>query len=352
MPSQPALPPLLAPYLSSLPHTSLTLVSSILGATSNWLVLRFLHAALSTSSNQHAASELEDVRTDEKRKVVFVSFMRSFEFWKSEAKRLGLDLARLADKEQFAFIDGLSDLFYTPQVSSSSASAASPAGRGNSTPRTTLPLRSQPGPLPGRSLQSPAIASGGSGLAPRSQTELGVAKKLHFSGRGTAALDALESDIVSVMQQLKPSAEDGDELLLIVDQPDLLLATTGPSLGIGATEMAEWVAGLQQHAHATILTMAADSPLIHNVSVSRAGGHMPAPIETEHAGFAIGLAHRARSVMQLRTLETGVARDVSGVLRISAGGGWIAGKDENPEKEVLYYIQRDGGVRVFGRGES
>lgn len=179
-----------------------------------------------------------------------------------------------------------------------------------------------------------------------------MAKKLHFSGRGTAALDALESDIVSVMQQLKPSAEDGDELLLIVDQPDLLLATTGPSLGIGATEMAEWVAGLQQHAHATILTMAADSPLIHNVSVSRAGGHMPAPIETEHAGFAIGLAHRARSVMQLRTLETGVARDVSGVLRISAGGGWIAGKDENPEKEVLYYIQRDGGVRVFGRGES
>lgn len=88
MPSQPAIPPLLAPYLSSLPQSSLTLVSSILGATSNWLVLRFLYAALSTSSNQNAASELEGVQNGAKRKVVFVSFMRSFEFWKSEAKRL------------------------------------------------------------------------------------------------------------------------------------------------------------------------------------------------------------------------------------------------------------------------
>jgi elongator complex protein 6 len=58
-------------------------------------------------------------------------------------------------------------------------------------------------------------------------------------------------------------------------------------------------------------------------------------------------------VMQLRTLETGAARDVSGVLRISRGGGWTdeAG-DSLDERELLYYIQRDGGLRVFGRGES
>jgi elongator complex protein 6 len=57
--------------------------------------------------------------------------------------------------------------------------------------------------------------------------------------------------------------------------------------------------------------------------------------------------------MQLRTLETGAARDVSGVLRISRGGGWTAEAEDNlGERELLYYIQRDGGVRVFGRGES
>lgn len=56
--------------------------------------------------------------------------------------------------------------------------------------------------------------------------------------------------------------------------------------------------------------------------------------------------------MQLRTLETGAARDVSGVLRISRGGGWSVTEDSLEEQELLYYIQRDGGVKVFGRGES
>jgi elongator complex protein 6 len=87
MPSQPPLPPLLAPYLSTQPESSLTLVSSILGATSNWLVLRFLHAALSNPSN-NASIGLEDSPDGKKKKVVFVSFLRGWEFWKAEAKRL------------------------------------------------------------------------------------------------------------------------------------------------------------------------------------------------------------------------------------------------------------------------
>ena len=81
----------------------------------------------------------------------------------------------------------------------------------------------------------------------------------------------------------------------------------------------------------------------------------PTPLEVEHAAFAIGSAHRARMVMQLRNLETGAAKDVSGVLRISKGGGWDGENDAGSsweEKEVLYFIQRDGGVTMFGRGES
>ena len=86
MPSQPPLPPLLAPYVSSLPDASLTLVSSILGATSNWLVLRFLHAAL--SSQPTSTFGADDLPNGTKKKVVLVSFLRSYEFWKTEAKRL------------------------------------------------------------------------------------------------------------------------------------------------------------------------------------------------------------------------------------------------------------------------
>ncbi|ODM18479.1 hypothetical protein SI65_06350 [Aspergillus cristatus] len=358
MPTQPPLPPLLTPYVSFLPQSSLTLLSSVLGATGNWLVLRYLYAALSASTNTTFGADGLD--NGKKRKVVLVSFLRSWDFWRSEAKRLGLDLAQLSDKGQFAFVDGLSELFYTPQAQTAAPVAPSapapfaPAGR-PIPPRTALPVR---GP-PGASAPAPTPAVPG-GCLNRAATEAGPgpAKRLHLIGQGTAALDALEKDISDVVSQLKATGAGNDgeeaEVLLIVDQPDLLLAATGPSKGIGATEMGEWVMGLQQHSHATIVAVSADSPLIHNASEF---AHHPAtPLEKEHAAFAVGLAHRAQMVMQLRNLETGAARDVSGVLRASKGGAWsddgsTDAETKWEEKEVLYFIQRDGSVNVFGRGE-
>jgi elongator complex protein 6 len=59
-------------------------------------------------------------------------------------------------------------------------------------------------------------------------------------------------------------------------------------------------------------------------------------------------------VMQLRTLDTGAAKDVSGVLRVSKGGEQEehkTGEEKWEEKELLYFVQRDASVRVFGRGE-
>lgn len=60
----------------------------------------------------------------------------------------------------------------------------------------------------------------------------------------------LEKDIAAVINDLKTSTsgdeQEEPEVLLIIDQPDLLLAATGPSRGIGATEMGDWVMGLQQ----------------------------------------------------------------------------------------------------------
>jgi elongator complex protein 6 len=62
--------------------------------------------------------------------------------------------------------------------------------------------------------------------------------------------------------------------------------------------------------------------------------------------------------MQLRGLDTGVAKDVSGVLRVSRVGGWedLEGKAEMKEDgtedvEWLYQIKGDGSVRVWLRGE-
>ncbi|KAL5332835.1 hypothetical protein BJX70DRAFT_392669 [Aspergillus crustosus] len=350
MPSQPALPHLLLPYIIPPPHSSLTVLSSVLGATGNWLVLRFLCAALSTSITFNATPAQQGVESEGNKKVVLVSFLRGLEFWRAEAKKLGLDLVRLAEKGQFVFVDGLSELF------SPSAPATSPIPS-----RTCLPSRLQPVIPPagsGLSRQPNHPSADINGSYSQTAKETGSVRGLHFSGNGAAAIDALEKNITAAVNLLKASAPgkggDGAEILLVVDHPDLLLAATGLSKGIGATDMGDWIMGLQKIASATLVTIAADSPLIHNASAF-AHPHVT-PLETEHTAFAIGLAHRAEMIIQLRTLETGAAKDVSGVLRVSKGSAWgqresTDAEESWDEKEVLYYVQRNGDVSVFGRGQ-
>jgi len=69
-------------------------------------------------------------------------------------------------------------------------------------------------------------------------------------------------------------------------------------------------------------------------------------------------AHVSKWVLSLRPLDTGKARDVSGVIRVSRGGAWDDDdeeeevKEQQKELEALYFVQNDGGVRVFERGEA
>lgn len=89
--------------------------------------------------------------------------------------------------------------------------------------------------------------------------------------------------------------------------------------------------------------MSADDPLILSQTTR---------LEKEHAAFALSMAHDAYLVMGLRMLDTGTAKDVSGVLRITSGGQY----EEEPEhiveeQELLYFVGSDGGVRVFERGQ-
>jgi elongator complex protein 6 len=99
MPSQPVLPYTLIPYVSSPPpDESLTLITAVLGATSNWLILRFLYTALvdhdrrrgggQVSSNDEFADSQNTTTARANWKVVLVSFLRDLGFWKTEAKRL------------------------------------------------------------------------------------------------------------------------------------------------------------------------------------------------------------------------------------------------------------------------
>jgi elongator complex protein 6 len=67
------------------------------------------------------------------------------------------------------------------------------------------------------------------------------------------------------------------------------------------------------------------------------------------------MAHQADLIMSLRLLDSGTARDVSGVVRITAGnqtGEMDQGTQQRvEEKELLYFVGGDGGVKVFERGQ-
>ncbi|KAF4907209.1 hypothetical protein CGCVW01_v012618 [Colletotrichum viniferum] len=244
------IPHLLEPYLALPPECAQILLTSVLGASTNWLVLRYLYSYLRRPT--------EDAPADDTRVV------------------LGLDLETLGRSGKFVFVDGLSGLF---------SNAAPPPTKG----RRTL-----------RGAKIPDV-----------QREL----------------EAAVADV----------SGGGGKVILVVDQPDFLLAATGEE--VGGLVVKNMLLDLQEKVHASIVTVAADEPLV---------GAQVTTLEKEHASFVLGLAHAAEMVVGLRLLDTGTARDVSGVLRVTAGGD---GERTVEEAELLYFVGGDGSVKVFGRGQ-
>ncbi|EGD86132.1 hypothetical protein H112_07059 [Trichophyton rubrum D6] len=398
--------PLLAPYTAPPPYQSLHLITSVLGSTSNWLVLRCLCDTLQIPLRRGgnidgledtAGLERDDsVKRSKKRKVVLVSFLRGWEFWRAEARRVGLDLNKLSKEGRFSFVDGVTNLFspspalQTPKsVAPGEALAASTRARKSSISSPSFPLPDRtppksssqvarapkPGPISFSGRANPLLARPAPPTPPISSAPPTVfatpessrndnrhsqnIRMLRWapSAGNSGGLDGVEKVITSAIADIckgqeTPEQAGDNDVLLVLDQPDFLLASTGPSMQVGSTEMGELIMGLRRLVHSTIITVAADSPLMHS-------SQQPTPLEIEHSALVVSLAHQAQMVMQLRGLDTGVARDVSGVLRVSKGGA-LADTDtlkngENDdtweEKEVLYFVQSDGSVKVFGRGE-
>lgn len=75
-------------------------------------------------------------------------------------------------------------------------------------------------------------------------------------------------------------------------------------------------------------------------------------LELNHAAFLLNVAHQADLTMGLRLLDTGTARDVSGVIRISVRGELDDKREAKLEgRELLYFVGGDGSVRAFERGQ-
>ena len=166
----------------------------------------------------------------------------------------------------------------------------------------------------------------------------------------------VEKAIMTAVGSEETLEEEGN-VILVLDGLDFLLAATECEV-LGMLDMIGEIREVrilcqilapmyllnesidEQHVYSTIISSAADVPL------SRLGA---TPLEESHTALVMSLAHQARSIMSVRGLDTGAAKDVSGVLRISNGDECVDDGDTE-ERECLYYVGSDGGVKVFDRG--
>ncbi|KAK8070834.1 hypothetical protein PG997_011037 [Apiospora hydei] len=283
-------PPLLEPYLGLPPEASLIVLTGVLGASTNWLVQRYLCRFLATSSaadrnaQRTAVGEEGDCSPDDgdSASVVLVSFLRDYAFWKEGAGRIGVDLDASSKKGKFVFVDGLSRLF-----SGGTAPGVSP------------------------------VDAGGKVLS-------------------NSTLLELRKQLTEAVTQLRQQGQ-GSKIVLILDSPDLLLAAAGKAMTGAALQ--DLLLDIREEVHSSIVTLAADEPLLSAQTIT---------LEKEHAAFAISFAHAADMIISLRMLDTGTAKDVSGVLRVAQRGVYA---NVGEDRELLYFIAGDGGVRVFERGQ-
>lgn len=159
------------------------------------------------------------------------------------------------------------------------------------------------------------------------------------------------SKVVDIRKEIETALGDlrTSKTVLIIDQLDVLLAASEED--ITSTTLSNMLLSLReviplhnplhfynkltkQRVHSTLLTLSSDTPLLQFQHTT---------LEREHASLTLGQAHGADKLLALRMLDTGTARDVSGVVRVT-------GNEVEGGKEFLYYVAADGSVRVFERG--
>jgi hypothetical protein len=90
------IPSILSPYLALPSETSLILLTSVLGASTNWLALRYLYSYLRQPSNTSRrevgigsdGNTIGEGQGDVQTKVLLVSFLRDLAFWRESARKL------------------------------------------------------------------------------------------------------------------------------------------------------------------------------------------------------------------------------------------------------------------------
>jgi elongator complex protein 6 len=339
MPPTSRIPPLLQPLVRTPKNNSLLLLTSTLDASANWLLTRFLCDALGSGQ--------KDIDHGGAKNVVLVSWMRDYEFWRQEARKgTGLDLGGLRTQGKFAFVDGLSGLFLPTEQDEADQQRpqslpASPAGTPAIRGPQSLPVRAPPGrTIPTAAQASPRPPASPHGIYALSST----------------ALEHIDATINAAIASLRPSAAAATRTLVILDNPDILLACVP---GLSHSALTSFFLGLHTQPSVSHLLVHLQSDLALLASSER-----PVPLQIAQHNLVVKTAHMSAKVLGVRVLDTGVARDVSGVLRVTVNrdswaniatvrDGQEGGAVQAPEEmgsEMLYKVNGDGSVKVFERG--
>lgn len=169
---------------------------------------------------------------------------------------------------------------------------------------------------------------------------------------------AVAAGVRAAPRAVPPSTTPDEAMpVVMVDGIDFVLASQ-PS--VSALSLQSTLATVRARSQSLLVTCSADTPLLHNHDgVSTAA----TPLEADHAHFITSMAHQSQWLFQLRGLDTGTAKDVSGVVRVSRGGAedddhrdgdtsrGPRQEEDLIDGEWLYQIKGDGSARVWGRGE-
>ncbi|KAK6341897.1 hypothetical protein TWF730_001383 [Orbilia blumenaviensis] len=318
----------LGPSFHLLPQESqLLLITSVLGTSPYWLTYTLLHNFLANGEN-----------------VAFVSFTNEFAYFREGGKRHGLDLQSHLKKGTLTFIDGFSKLFLpaTPAQPVSSAPAPSPSpSRVGAMPPRGGPIPPRGGPIAPRAAPNAAIPTTVAAAAATNNNTPDPIKYITLGpSPSPSAFKQLDHIIKSALQGV--STTSANKPKLVVEGLEVLLAAAG--VDVGTVE--DLIYDLREISSTTTILLPSDSVLIHTSPTST-------PLELSHANLVISLGHTADAILSLRLLDTGVAKDISGVLRVTRGAGNLAGTTAGvvEEKEMLYY-ESDAGVRIFARGSG
>ena len=162
----------------------------------------------------------------------------------------------------------------------------------------------------------------------------------------------------TITEAISSVAGTDSSVLLILDAPDFLLSTTTYSPTAASFSLQSLILTLRRHPsiHSTLITISASVAI---PQVDHNDDQAPrTDLDVAQKAFVIGLGHQANLLMQLRPLDTGVAKDVSGILRVTRGPMMEEDESEEAdgvgwrEMEVLYHVRGDGVVRLWERGEE